>query len=97
MKSPDFNETDKVIPCDIDPYLWTDATSLEEKTMAERMCLRCPLLGPCRDYAAPFKWFDIVIGGWIAPKAGGRNYNRYTPGHYPPWSPLAPKPKEAAS
>lgn len=64
-------------------YAWHDEGRCHDKPdawipggpVAERECLRCPVLERCRDYAARHRWSHVTIAGWTAPLYAS----------YPPW------------
>lgn len=45
---------------------------------ALQACELCPVIDPCRSYAARFAWAGIIVGGWAAPSKG--------PPAKPPWA-----------
>lgn len=73
------------------PSLWTDPEDRRDARAAIELCNSCPLLEPCRDFAAKFRWFfPTVIAGWQPPEPTREKLK--ASGSIPPWAPKDWKP-----
>lgn len=76
--------------CYRDPQPWTDPADEEEAKWAAEECLLCPLLDPCKEFAARFRWHHpAVIAGWQPPDSHAK---ATTNGYRPPWADPSSKP-----
>lgn len=64
-------------PCSAAPDAFVRSDSRARNARAVATCLACPLLMPCRQYAAGHQWQAITVAAWTAPARWAA---------FPPWA-----------